>query len=173
MGEEFVKGHDSRGFGGEAMNDGPVGRVLVVDDNRALRELLALFLAGFGFEVAVAENGQAALELFRRRPFNLVLTDIQMPVMNGLKLMVSIKSASPHTPVLLMTGLNTPEVARFAHAAAAVLYKPFKFEELKITVEQIFGSEGGRYRPPTPAERSFPQGADPCSANSPPAAEKR
>ncbi|MFZ0611102.1 MAG: response regulator [Desulfobacterales bacterium] len=138
---KMIEGHISRGICNQAMDDGPAKRALVVDDDRGLRELLALFLAGIGFEVAVAENGQAALELFRRRPFDLVLTDLQMPVMNGLKLMASIKSASQHTPVLLMTGLNTPDVARFARAAAAVLYKPFKFEELKSTVDKIFGYE--------------------------------
>ncbi|MFZ0133181.1 MAG: response regulator [Desulfobacterales bacterium] len=104
-------------------------------------ELLSLFFSGIGCDVAAAENGQAALDLFQRRPFDLVVTDLQMPVMNGLKLMAGIKHESRHTPVVLMTGMNTPEVARFARAAAAILYKPFGFDKLKKTVEQIFKFE--------------------------------
>lgn len=130
----------SPGIGAEAL-DGEPKRVLVVDDDRGLRQLLSSFLAGVGCEVADAGNGHAAFELFQRRPFDLVVTDLQMPVMNGLKLMAKIRCASRQTPVVLMTGLNTPEVERFAHAAAAILYKPFGFDELKKTVEQILKFE--------------------------------
>lgn len=133
--------HISRGMRNAAMDDEPARRVLVVDDDRGLRDLLSLFFSGIGCDVATAENGQAALDLFQRRPFDLVLTDLQMPVMNGLKLMARIKRESRHTPVVLMTGMNTPEVARFGRAAAAILYKPFGFDTLKKTVEQIFNFE--------------------------------
>lgn len=138
---EMIDRHVARTGCRDALDDKSAGRVLVVDDDRSLRGLLALFLNGVGFDVATAENGQAGLELFRRRPFDLIITDLQMPVMNGLELMAGIKRASQHTPVVLMTGLNTPEVARFSRAAAAVLYKPFQFEELKNAVDLIFRLE--------------------------------
>jgi DNA-binding response OmpR family regulator len=87
------------------------GRVLLVDDERMLRRVLRWGLARAGFEVVEADNGQAALELLSREHFDLVISDVQMPVMNGLALLQALSTARSEVPVLLISGsLDRPQV---------------------------------------------------------------
>ena len=79
-------------------------RVLAVDDNAELRRLISLYLRRHGYEVSLAENGLQAWRMFRRAPYDLVITDLQMPVMDGAALLARIKALSPETPVVIVTG---------------------------------------------------------------------
>ncbi len=115
-----------------------VRRVLIVDDNQGLRRLLVTFFSGLQYDVSEAADGKEAFELFRQQPFDLVVTDVQMPKWNGLRLLSSIKAISRETPVVLMTGMAITEIA--PPAAAAVLHKPFRLEDLQKTVSMTFGS---------------------------------
>ena len=85
-------------------------RILVVDDEQAIREILSKMLTWTGFEVEVACTGYEGLDLFRKLPFDLVITDLEMPEMNGWILTSHIKKQSPDTPVLLVTGSNREDL---------------------------------------------------------------
>lgn len=78
-------------------------RVLVVDDEPTQRLLLMRALAPLGVEVAEARNGKEALDLLREKFFHLVLTDLHMPVMDGLELIRAVKAQDPFLPVILLT----------------------------------------------------------------------
>ena len=119
-------------------------RVLAVDDNPELRHLIALYLQRHGYEVALAENGHQAWQMFRRAPYDLVITDLQMPVMNGAALMARIKTLAPETPVVIVTGEIETAVRDMVDGhgpAQAVLAKPFDFDTLLKTVAALIATE--------------------------------
>jgi CheY-like chemotaxis protein len=95
-----------------------------------------------GFEVALAANGIEALAAFLDRSFDLVLTDLQMPVMDGLRLAGRIKERSPSTPVILLTGADRetvlPRVER--ESVDSVIFKPFQLVDLQKTVQKALAS---------------------------------
>ena len=76
-------------------------RVLVAEDNKAIKYMVSSFLDFMGFEAALAGNGVEALSLFVESSFDLVLTDLEMPIMDGWSLTRCIKERSPNTPVVL------------------------------------------------------------------------
>lgn len=107
-------------------------RILIVDDEDSLLLTLVANLELEGFEVIGAENAARALELLHREAFDLVLTDIRMPGMNGVELFRTIRSVSPHMPVILMTGFAIEGMVDEAilEGAFAVLPKPFDIEHV-------------------------------------------
>lgn len=100
--------------------------VLVVDDEEGLRITMAANLELEGFVVTEAENGLQAVELARTTTFDLVLSDMRMPEMNGLGLVRRLKAMHPETPVVLMTGFENEETIRDAvsEGVFTVLTKP-------------------------------------------------
>ena len=102
---------------------------LVADDETAVRKLIVRALQIIGFDVLEAENGKQALELSRQNQVDLVVTDCQMPVMDGFTLIKKLKSELPQTPVILVSGQNLggPEMSEIGgrHAVQDVLHKPF------------------------------------------------
>ncbi len=117
-------------------------RILVVEDNRSIQDLVSRFLMYIGFEVALADNGAEALAVFQKSCFDLVLTDFQMPVMDGFSLAGQIKGKSPGTPVIIMTGSNRESVRQKMNKGAveSVIFKPFKLEDLQRTVQGMVAS---------------------------------
>jgi DNA-binding response OmpR family regulator len=115
-------------------------RVLIVDDDRDIRQLLATFIGRLNADVSQAVNGEEALRMFRERPFDLVITDIEMPVMDGLILMKRIKALSGDTPVVIITGQTVGSIERSGGLAPAetVLYKPFSLDTIKAVLETVF-----------------------------------
>lgn len=111
-------------------------RVLLVDDEPGIRKVVGITLADMGFEVLEAENGLAALELFRAGKPKVVLTDIRMPVMDGLELLRRIKEESPDTEVILVTGHGDMDmaVAGLKHGACDFISKPASPEILEIAL---------------------------------------
>jgi len=81
-------------------------RVLVVDDEESLRDMLSILLQGSGAEARTAANGQEALALLERRSFDAIITDISMPVMDGHELLRQVRSSHPEIPVIMMTAVN-------------------------------------------------------------------
>ena len=79
------------------------GRVLLVDDEPELRRTLRRALARYGFEVLEAENGRVALELMRQQPFDVIVSDVRMPEMDGLQLLQRALRDFPLVPVVLMS----------------------------------------------------------------------
>ena len=112
-------------------------RVLVVDDEQSMRELLAIMLRQAGYEVTVADGGEAAVEtLSKGESFDLVVTDLRMRKVDGLAVLKAAKEFSPRTVVLVVTAFASTETAVEAMKLGAYDYvtKPFKLDELKLTV---------------------------------------
>src|SRR5579862_3827826 len=85
--------------------------ILVVDDEAPIRMLWERFLTRWGYTHTLAENGQQALQLLRATPFQLVVTDLTMPVMSGQELIHILKREQPDVEVIVTTGHGTIEVA--------------------------------------------------------------
>lgn len=111
-------------------------RILLVDDQRSVREAVNLLLRLDGHRVSEAGNGTMALDLFMRGHFDLVITDFEMPNMNGGELAARIKQASPRQPVLMITAYA--EQLRDVHNPVdAILDKPFQLEDLRRAIAQL------------------------------------
>jgi len=112
-------------------------RILVVDDELLIRDLLYDFFTGQGWDIAVAEDGERALDMLRSRKFDLVLSDIRMPQMDGLALSAHVKEEHPGLPVVLMTGYPSVETAVSALRGKVDDYiiKPFNINQLYKLVE--------------------------------------
>jgi len=117
-------------------------RILVADDDKVIRDAVTWFLEFMGFEVALAGNGIEALAVFLESPFDLVLTDLQMPAMDGLRLASHIKERSPSTPVILLTGCDRETVWKKVERASvdSVIFKPFRLKDLQRTVQGALAS---------------------------------
>jgi len=115
-----------------------VAKVLVVDDEEVIREILADFLTMEGFYVRTAEDGSGALVELSRDRFDLVLSDLKMPNMGGLELLGAIRKHTPHVVTIIMTGFGTVETAIEAMKQGAYDYvlKPFKVEEVVHTIRR-------------------------------------
>src|SRR5256885_9297978 len=114
----------------------PDTRVLVVDDERSMRELLAIMLRQAGHEVTVAEGGEQAVEVIKSESFDLVITDLRMRKVDGIAVLRAAKEHSPSTVVLVVTAFASTETAVEAMKLGAYDYvtKPFKLDEIKLTI---------------------------------------
>jgi len=121
----------------------PVERILIVDDEEGLRRLLVRVLAKSGHEALAVASGAEALRQVAAEPFDLVITDIKMPEMDGLELLRQLKAFDPALPVIVMTAYGTVESAVEALRAGAYDYlaKPFEIDELKLTVAKALERE--------------------------------
>ena len=113
-------------------------RVLLVDDEAGIRKVLGIALADSGYEVTTAENGEAALSLFRELKPPIVLTDIKMPDMDGIELLQYIKAESPDTEVIMFTGHGDMELAikSLKCDATDFVTKPINDEILEIALKK-------------------------------------
>jgi response regulator RpfG family c-di-GMP phosphodiesterase len=113
-------------------------RILVVDDEEVIRDILADFLAMEGFEVRTAPDGAAALVELGNGHYDLVLSDLKMPNMGGIELLEAIAKTTPQIVTIIMTGFGTVETAIDAMKRGAYDYimKPFKMEEVVHTVRR-------------------------------------
>src|SRR2546425_4112237 len=114
----------------------PDTRVLVVDDERSMRELLAIMLKQAGHDVTVADGGEAAIRALQSNTFDLVITDLRMRQVDGLAVLRATKEHSPQTVVLVVTAFASTETAVEAMKLGAYDYltKPFKLDEIKLTI---------------------------------------
>ena len=113
-------------------------RILIVDDEKNTREGLRWSLEGAEREVALAASAEAALDLFRQDHFDLVITDLKMPGMDGLELLRRIKTEDPAVELIVLTAHGTVETAVEAMRAGAFDYqmKPVDLEELKLVCDR-------------------------------------
>jgi putative nucleotidyltransferase with HDIG domain len=113
-------------------------RILVVDDEKFIRDIIADFLSMEGYVVRTAEDGAAAADELRRARFDLVISDLKMPRMGGLELLREVSEVHPDTMTIIMTGFGTVETAIDAMKRGAYDYilKPFKVEEVIHIVQR-------------------------------------
>ena len=120
--------------------------ILVVDDDYHMRMALAEALGKAGYEVCSAEDGRVALESIKKAPWDLVITDVKMPYINGTDLLGRIKKEQCSLPVIVITAYGTVEHAVNAMKEGAFDYiqKPFNTETLYEVVQRALGLEGGK-----------------------------
>lgn len=118
-------------------------KILVVDDDFAMRAALAESLESCGFDVEMAEDGSVAVKKFRKGNFALVVTDLKMPNMGGMELLKAVKKISPAMPVILVSGYGTVQnaVEAMKEGAAEFLLKPFSLEELEKKVKAVLAAD--------------------------------
>ncbi len=113
--------------------------VLVVDDEPVIRSLMDSFLTKEGYEVTTADDGQQAVQLMEGVHFDLIITDLMMPVLDGVGVLRASKHADPDRPVIIMTGYPSTESVRemIRLGAADYIVKPFNVDVVQGTVAKI------------------------------------
>jgi DNA-binding NtrC family response regulator len=113
-------------------------RILVVDDEEQMRDLLAKVLERKGYQVSVSGDGAEALALLEKEPADLVVTDVRMPGLNGMEALRAIKELNPEIVVIIMTAFGSIDQAVQAVKEGAYDYinKPFKIDEILLTIEK-------------------------------------
>lgn len=114
-------------------------KILIVDDEKNIRDILVKTLSFMGYEVAAASGGVEGLNLFLKGSFDLVLTDLEMPGLDGWTLALRVKGKSPNTPVVLITGSEKEAVMEKLKESSvdSVVFKPFVLEDIQETVQKM------------------------------------
>jgi two-component system response regulator (stage 0 sporulation protein F) len=114
-------------------------KILIVDDAGPVVVLCVNVLQALGYAVKGANRGEAALELMRKEPFDLMVLDYKMPGMTGFEVFQQARALHPDMAVVLVTGHGTPEIINEAHRIgfSAILLKPFTSDELRSTIEKV------------------------------------
>jgi len=122
------------------------GRVLVVDDDPIILKSLSEMLRLEGHEVGEAKGAMEALEQLKEIPFDIVLSDVSMPEVDGLKLLREIKARTPQVVVILMTGFGTIEgaVDAMKHGAFHYVTKPIVDDEVRLVIERALETQSLR-----------------------------
>ena len=112
--------------------------ILIVDDDKEFADSLAEHLIGLGYRTNTAYDGQAALTLFRKSTFHVVLTDLQMPGIDGMDLLSGIKKIDARCVVVVITGFGTVEsaVKAIREGAYDFITKPIKLDQVEIVVSR-------------------------------------
>jgi DNA-binding NtrC family response regulator len=114
-------------------------KILIVDDEELIRNLVTAFLSKFGFSYETAVNGEDALEKMRQEKFDAVITDIKMPKMDGIILTSKISNQYPGLPVMVMTGFDEEYSAGTAISVGAreFIKKPFSISEFALRLQKM------------------------------------
>ncbi len=115
-------------------------RILVVEDEEIIRMMFRQSFESWGYQVDCAENGKEALEKCQKEEFHIVVTDLNMPVMDGMELLKKIKSRWPYIEVIVITGFATIESAIEAMKLGAhdFILKPVNFEHVQFTINKCY-----------------------------------
>lgn len=113
-------------------------RIVVIDDEEKMRRVLEMSLSEQGYEVYLAESGEKGIEILKEKDVALVITDMRMPGIDGIKVLEKAKELDHDLPVILMTAYGTIETAVKAMKQGAYDYilKPFELEEMNVLVEK-------------------------------------
>jgi len=114
------------------------GKILVVEDEKSMREVLTMLLEGEHYDVTSSSDGREGLACIDKDIFDLVITDMKMPRVDGFELLKKIKEISPDTLVIMITAFGTTETAIEAMKLGAYDYinKPFKIDEIRLIVKK-------------------------------------
>jgi DNA-binding NtrC family response regulator len=116
-----------------------VKRALIVDDEAGIRDLLVNLLEMIGFETRAAADGEEALQIYKKRPADIVISDMMMPKMGGLDLLFELKQIDPDVIFILITGYPSIETAIDAikRGARDYITKPFNIDEITIKIDRV------------------------------------
>lgn len=119
--------------------------ILIVDDDQLIRETARRLLVGAGYEVSDAEDGRAALALYQAERSDVVLTDLVMPVMEGLETIRALHRVDPDVRIIAMTGASPERAETYLgvakdFGARGILRKPFTKNELLAAVAEVLAS---------------------------------
>ena len=119
-------------------------KILIVDDNPNMSTLLSDILEIFDFEGCHAEDGKEALDRLKEESYDMVFTDLRMPVMDGYDLLDRIKTEHPTMPVVVVTGyaVGKGQDTALSKKADGFLYKPFKVNEIESLLSKLLGLSG-------------------------------
>ena len=117
-------------------------KILIVDDNEKILELLSEFLIGNGYDIACSLNGEDANNKFVKFKPDLVITDIVMPEVDGIELLLSLRKINPDIRVIVMSGGNRGHADTYLQmadklGANAILNKPFELSDLLVHVKKL------------------------------------
>ena len=113
-------------------------KILVVDDNSVVRDVVSQMLSRLGHVVFSADSGEKGLSIFLENLFDIVLSDYEMPGMDGVALACSVKRSAPRTRVIIMTGAGRETVfSRKSTAVDQVISKPFTLAEIDETIQGL------------------------------------
>lgn len=115
-----------------------MSKVLIIDDERSMRDFLSIMLKKENHDVVVAETGKDAVRAVQSEIFDIVISDVKMPDLDGIGVLRTVKEISPETIVIMITAYATPETAVEAMKLGAYDYitKPFKVDEIKLTISK-------------------------------------
>lgn len=120
-------------------------RILMVDDEEAIRVMLQQFLVSRGYETDTAADGVAALDMLGMKPYDMVLSDINMPRMKGFELLQKVRESYPHIKRVLITAYDVDEYLRLAmrHDVGNIIAKttPFNFDEIEMVVRNLLNED--------------------------------
>jgi CheY-like chemotaxis protein len=124
------------------MSDARRPRILVIDDDANVREVLLHLLASFGYDVHASVDPVSGLTRFKEGGWDLVLVDVVMPAMSGWGVVERIRQYAPTTAVALMTGMNQPIVMQRARDwRLPVIVKPFRADAIRAIVARALGAK--------------------------------
>jgi two-component system chemotaxis response regulator CheY len=119
-------------------------KILTVDDSPSVRQMVRLTLSGAGYDIIEAGNGAEGLSKAQSSAVDMVVTDLNMPVMNGLSLIRELRKLPAYrgVPILFLTTESDPEMKQQAKAAGATgwITKPFQQDQLVAVVKKVLGS---------------------------------
>jgi|SoiMethySBSTD1v2_1073268.scaffolds.fasta_scaffold874142_1 DNA-binding NtrC family response regulator len=118
------------------------GKILIVEDDTITRTNLSVLLSDEGYDVDQAGDGVQALEIIAEQPFDLVLSDIVMPRMDGLKLLQQLQFVAPQMPVMIMTSYVSDALSSVPGGAAEFIRKPFMLDDLLFKVQRALDKTG-------------------------------
>jgi len=115
-------------------------KILIADDEPMMRNLVLKILESEGYQISLASSGDEALEMLKADKFDLLLTDVKMPGMNGFDLLRKVKENWPDMAVIIMTGYGDAFTIKEAllNGADEYLSKPFKGHEVSLIVERAY-----------------------------------
>lgn len=140
--ERTVQPIEKRGSGErKPISEGPIKkkiRILVVDDSHTLRRTIALLIKAAGYSPIEARNGLDAIKVFEKEKVDMIITDLNMPMMDGEDLILSIKRINPLIPIAVVTASEDEKIKPrlLSIGACRVIKKPFSFEDIKEVIER-------------------------------------
>jgi two-component system, chemotaxis family, chemotaxis protein CheY len=116
-----------------------MAKILVIDDEQNIRDLLDTLLRRKGYDVVVAESGQKGLDLYRRERPDVLVLDLKMPEMDGVTVLQQVRGLNPGQPVIVLTGAGTPEMEQRVRAlgVSEFVAKEFSLHRLGDALKRL------------------------------------